>query len=398
MTLRAFMSRFLLVAAIAATPAFAQAQSVGDAISSALFENVIYAQAKLKVSTKLVRLKRMAVATGGDHLALLAEDGTIRVWNLLRGSQGRPIPAGKDVVFAPSADGTLLMLGDPSGKIALRDARTGADLAALVNSGGAVTALATSADSLLLVAGDQAGQIAVWDIATRKKVAAAKVADAAVTAIAVGTQAIVGSADGAVAAVDLATGAAKPVATIDGPVADLKIAVDGKQAAVADGKGRVSFISLAGGKPGDSKVEAEGFFAIGQSLRTAAVMDGKDEIEVLDLASGKTLAELKVEEGTVIGLHVDDVANSVIAATADGKLLVWDVPSKKRILSIFIAPTGWAMVLFCTASLAFIGYGLMDEEGALTVQNFILLAINIVGVYRYLIRKRPPAASEPQPA
>ena len=52
--------------------------------------------------------------------------------------------------------------------------------------------------------------------------------------------------------------------------------------------------------------------------------------------------------------------------------------------------TGWAMVLFCTASVAFIAYGLMDEEGALTVQNFILLGINILGVYRYLIRKPKP--------
>jgi hypothetical protein len=55
--------------------------------------------------------------------------------------------------------------------------------------------------------------------------------------------------------------------------------------------------------------------------------------------------------------------------------------------------TGWAMVLFVTSSLAFIAYGLMDEEGALTVQNFILLGINLVGVYRYLIRKRPPGAA-----
>jgi hypothetical protein len=54
--------------------------------------------------------------------------------------------------------------------------------------------------------------------------------------------------------------------------------------------------------------------------------------------------------------------------------------------------TGWAMVLFVTSSIAFIAYGMMDEEGALTVQNFILLGINLVGVYRYLIRKRPPGA------
>ena len=54
--------------------------------------------------------------------------------------------------------------------------------------------------------------------------------------------------------------------------------------------------------------------------------------------------------------------------------------------------TGWAMVLFVTSSLSFIAYGLMDEEGALATQNFILLGINLVGVYRYLIRKRPPHA------
>jgi hypothetical protein len=54
--------------------------------------------------------------------------------------------------------------------------------------------------------------------------------------------------------------------------------------------------------------------------------------------------------------------------------------------------TGWAMVLFVTSSLAFIAYGLIDEEGALATQNFILLGINLIGVYRYLIRKRPPEA------
>ena len=56
--------------------------------------------------------------------------------------------------------------------------------------------------------------------------------------------------------------------------------------------------------------------------------------------------------------------------------------------------TGWAMVLFVTSSLAFIAYGMMDEEGALATQNFILLGINLLGVYRYLIRKRPPGGGE----
>lgn len=78
------------------------------------------------------------------------------------------------------------------------------------------------------------------------------------------------------------------------------------------------------------------------------------------------------------------------------EILEWYAASAAVVAAAVVAldlgrrPTGWAMVLFVTSSLAFIGYGLMDEEGALTIQNFILLGINLVGVYRYLIRKRKP--------
>lgn len=59
-------------------------------------------------------------------------------------------------------------------------------------------------------------------------------------------------------------------------------------------------------------------------------------------------------------------------------------------------PTGWAFVIFVTSSLALIGWGFMNDEGeGIGAQNVVLLAINLIGVYRYLIRKKPP---EPQPA
>ena len=56
--------------------------------------------------------------------------------------------------------------------------------------------------------------------------------------------------------------------------------------------------------------------------------------------------------------------------------------------------TGWGFVLFAFASIAWIGYGLMDEEGGLLTQNIVLFGINLLGIYRYLIRKRPPGAPE----
>ncbi len=53
--------------------------------------------------------------------------------------------------------------------------------------------------------------------------------------------------------------------------------------------------------------------------------------------------------------------------------------------------TGFAFVIFVTSSIALIGWGFLkqDAEG-IGWQNIVLLAINLIGVYRYLIRKKAP--------
>ena len=52
---------------------------------------------------------------------------------------------------------------------------------------------------------------------------------------------------------------------------------------------------------------------------------------------------------------------------------------------------GWAFVIFVTSSMALIAWGFLqsDSEG-IGWQNIALLAINCVGVYRYLILKEKP--------
>ncbi len=49
--------------------------------------------------------------------------------------------------------------------------------------------------------------------------------------------------------------------------------------------------------------------------------------------------------------------------------------------------TGWGFVIFVGSSMAWIGGALMTKDGALGTQNAVLFAINLFGVYRYLIRK-----------
>ena len=53
-------------------------------------------------------------------------------------------------------------------------------------------------------------------------------------------------------------------------------------------------------------------------------------------------------------------------------------------------PTGWAFVIFVSASVALIAWGFASKEAdGIGTQNIVLFGINLLGVYRYLIRKRP---------
>ena len=54
--------------------------------------------------------------------------------------------------------------------------------------------------------------------------------------------------------------------------------------------------------------------------------------------------------------------------------------------------TGWAFVLFVTSSAALIGWGFMQPDATgIGVQNIVMLLINLIGVYQYLIRKKESA-------
>lgn len=56
--------------------------------------------------------------------------------------------------------------------------------------------------------------------------------------------------------------------------------------------------------------------------------------------------------------------------------------------------TGVGFVIFVTSSLALIGWGFLDSSTTgIGAQNLVLLVINLLGVYRYLIRRKAPRRS-----
>ncbi|MEZ5708169.1 MAG: hypothetical protein R3E02_02140 [Blastomonas sp.] len=69
-------------------------------------------------------------------------------------------------------------------------------------------------------------------------------------------------------------------------------------------------------------------------------------------------------------------------------------------LNLGLRWTGWAFVIFVTSSIALIAWGFFQEDSeGIGFQNIGLLAINLVGVYRYLIAgQRPQPASKEQGA
>lgn len=50
--------------------------------------------------------------------------------------------------------------------------------------------------------------------------------------------------------------------------------------------------------------------------------------------------------------------------------------------------TGWAFAIFTLASVLWVGFGAIDKNWGLVVQNVALTTINLLGVYKYLILKK----------
>jgi hypothetical protein len=52
--------------------------------------------------------------------------------------------------------------------------------------------------------------------------------------------------------------------------------------------------------------------------------------------------------------------------------------------------TGIGMLLFCASAVAWLTGAVLTHDWALGTQNVVLLGIDVLGVYRYLIRKPDP--------
>lgn len=341
MMLRITRLRTLAALALLAGTAPAAAQdAVFDAIGSHMFENVVYAQAQLRVTAPLMKLSGLAIGSGGDSFVLQGSDGAYRLWNLQAGSQRATIQTPAGTAFAPTASGTALLVGGADGTVRMIDPLSGKAFATLAGAGGAISSLAGSLDDALVFAGTAQGKVVAWTldgnaIAWQAPALAGGIAALALSPNGSHLAAIDGS--GAIAIIDPVTGAAKPLGTLGQPAAALH--VDDQGAVIAIGKSGAVLRSQ-----GSLDLDGLTLASIGFSGANAVIQRQDGAVELIDIKTGKRIHEIAETTGTAIGLIYDEAAAKVILIAADGTLTVYDTVTRELVLSIFISAQGWALV------------------------------------------------------
>ncbi len=74
-----------------------------------------------------------------------------------------------------------------------------------------------------------------------------------------------------------------------------------------------------------------------------------------------------------------------------GELVEWYATISGVVAALMLAGdfgrrvTGFGFILFCTMNIAWIAFAQMDDTGGLMWQNIILFAVNLIGVWQYLL-------------
>ncbi|MCX7750032.1 MAG: right-handed parallel beta-helix repeat-containing protein [Candidatus Bipolaricaulota bacterium] len=207
---------------------------------------------------------------------------------------GEPILA-----LAYTADGSQLLLGHPSGKIAVVDVRTGQEVGALVGHTGGGYGLALSPDGKTLASGSLDNTVRLWSLATRKETRVLRGHTGGVWAVAFspdGKTLASASTDGTVRLWEAATG--KLVRTLSGHT---------------------------------GPVRAVAFSPDGKTLATG----GDDRLAQLwDVGTGKSKGVLTEHTASVRSVAFSPDGKVLLSVGLDGKVALWDPGARKLLRSL----------------------------------------------------------------
>lgn len=273
----------------------------------------------------------------GRRVVSASGDGTLRVWNARDGTCLRTIAGARTGAYAlaVSPDGSRLAAGCKDGIVREFDPNDGAALGELKGHRGYVRSLAYTPDGsrLLSAAGD--GSIRVWARGGAGPVAVLQGHRGGVMAVAVsgdGRRALSGGRDGTVRLWDL--GKASLLKTMQGHrswVRAVAFCAAGKGALSTGDDSRLLRWDLnTGGLAAEMAVRGAGGALVCNAAGTRAYAAGENcGVACWDLASGKLLEERKGHARSVRALALSPDEKTIVTASDDTTLLVWQVPGRK---------------------------------------------------------------------
>ena len=239
----------------------------------------------------------LAISKDGKNLALGANDGTVKFWDIAAERVVWTLNAHQAPIWAMalSPHGDFLATGSDDGQAKIWDLKTQEDVQTLANTGG-VRALAFDLDGKKLLMGDRNGTVKVWDVRTGADILKTK-----------------GHA---------------------GPVAAVAYAPDGKTMASASGDKTIKVWDAVSGQ---EKLTLRGHdggaygIAFSPTGRYLASGGWDRTVRLWDLDSGSQIAKLDGHTQDVWSVDFNPEGTLLASTGEDQMVRFWDVESKKEV-------------------------------------------------------------------
>ncbi|HEY5938325.1 MAG TPA: WD40 repeat domain-containing protein, partial [Kofleriaceae bacterium] len=273
-----------------------------------------------------------ANATSG---LVLTYGGTPKLWSSDGVKRAELATGGPVDAAAFDASGTVLALGERSGKVSILDAKTGSVLASCEPHAAAVSWMHFTANRELLVTGSFDREVRVCDRATgalKHRLLGHRNKITALTGSRDGRYIASGSRDGGVYIWDLETGLAQTSFSLGSAVKTLELSPDGRQLATSARDGSVRIWdrdsgAALGSLQGHASMVSQLHWDGAQLVTTS--MDGSLRKWDVARAARATLAS----HGAAI-INFDLAGDLAVTSGADGRAIVWNQLSQRPVATL----------------------------------------------------------------
>ncbi|MGF1496955.1 MAG: protein kinase [Elainellaceae cyanobacterium] len=233
----------------------------------------------------------LALAEGQRTLISGSDDRTIKIWDLVSGTETQTLAQHEKAVssLAASPDGKILASGGGDRYILLWSLETGEILQTLDGHGSSVNALVITPDGNMLISGSADRTIRLWDLASGEAIATLEGHESFINALAVspdGRLLVSGGADRTIIVWDLAS--LEPITTL---------------------QGHGSFVNA---------------LAISPDGNVLASAGADNQIKLWDLSTYSEIRTLAGHSAFVNDLQFTPIGDELVSSSADQTIRVWD--------------------------------------------------------------------------